>query len=478
MKVLIATTEMVPYAKTGGLADVAGALPAALRAQEGVAPAAFLPLWRGVDRKGLRPVAHLRVPVSTKKIDASVLEGTTPSGDRIFFLDAPQYFDRDGLYQQGGRDYDDNCERFVFFSRAVCEFLTTPIFPADVVHAHDWFGGLIPVYLKSLYADRVRPRPSTVFTIHNIAYQGLFWHYDWHLLGLPWSFFTYDRLEFYGKINLLKGGVAYADKVTTVSARYAEEIRTPAFGAGLDGLLAKRSRDLSGIQNGIDADAWNPATDPHLAARYDFDTIEEKARCKAELQEIASLPKDPKVPVLGFVGRLAEQKGLDLLLASMNDLLALGTQFVLLGTGEARYETQLRDLARREPMATGIFLQFSDPLARKVEAGVDYFLMPSRFEPSGLNQLYSMRYGTPPIVHRVGGLADTVEDGVTGFVFDEMTPGSFVEAVRRARELFSKTRSYRKMQKEGMSRDFSWARSAAKYVEVYRGALATARGGQ
>lgn len=478
MKILFASTEMVPYAKTGGLADVVAALPPALTAEslateslptERVEVAVILPRWRSVETAGLKKVGRLSIPVSKKRVSAEVLLGRSPSGTTVYFLDAPQYFDRAELYQENGEDYLDNCERFAFFSRAVCEFWEAGIFRADVLHLHDWFTGLVPVYLDAFHRDR--PRPATLFTIHNIAYQGVFWHYDMHLLGLPWSYFTFDRLEFFGKINFLKGGIVFADKVSTVSARYAEEIQTPRFGAGLDAVLRHRADDLVGIQNGIDVEAWNPATDLNLAARYDANSIEKKAANKADLQRMASLPEDAEAPLFASIGRLTEQKGIDLILGAVDEILADGGQLVVLGRGDPELERHLKDSVRRRPRQVAVFFDFSEALAHKIEGGADFFLMPSRFEPSGLNQLYSMRYGTVPIVHEVGGLADTVEDDKTGIVFSEPTVAALSDAVRRAKALWGDRGRYRAMQREGMSRDFSWKSSAKRYREVYRAAL-------
>jgi starch synthase len=482
MKVLFAASECVPYAKTGGLADVAAALPAALR-ERGIDARIIMPRYRSIPLEGLKEVVGgLAVPVSTRTVWGKALSGETADGVPIYFVDQPQYFDRAGLYGDGAKDYPDNAERFVFFSRAVVEFCRKSDFTPDVIHCNDWFTGLVPVYLKTLYAkDKVLRDLRSVFSIHNLAYQGVFWHYDMHLTGFPWSLFRFDRLEFYGKLNFLKGGLVFSDAITTVSERYSREIRTPEFGCGLDPILVQRAEALTGIVNGVDYRVWDPSADPHLADRYDADSLDAKLACKRDLQRLNNLPESDAM-LIGIVSRMIDQKGFDLISESFEEILALGAQVVLLGTGEDKYHAFFREIARRHPLQTGINLTFSDELAHKIEAGADLFLMPSRFEPCGLNQIYSLRYGTPPVVRAIGGLADTVtewspETGEgTGFLFEAYESAAMMEAIRRASASFADRAKWRALQRNGMRQDWSWTASAGRYLDVYGKILAAARG--
>lgn len=477
MKILFVTSECVPYVKTGGLADVAGSLPKALR-EIGVDARIFMPRYRAIPTEGAKEVVGgLPVPVSSKTVYGRVLESTTPSGVPIYFLDQPHYFDRKELYVEKGTDYPDNAERFVFFSRAVVEFLRRGVFAADVVHANDWFSGLVPVYLRTLYShDTVASRVRTLFSIHNIAYQGIFWHYDMHLTGLSWDLFRFDKLEFFGKINFAKGGIIFSDIVSTVSERYAKEIVTPDGGFGLDAALAKRGGDLVGIVNGADYSEWNPATDAHLAVPYDAASIAKKLECKRDLQRLNNLPESD-APLVGIVSRLSDLKGIDLIVKSFDALMNLGVQFVLLGTGDAPHQDFFARAAKKYPLQAGVNLAYSDALAHKIIAGADIFAMPSRQEPCGLTQLYSMKYGTVPVVRAVGGLADTVRpwnatDGSgTGFLFSDYTSDAFLAIVRDALALRGDAKAWDRIRRNGMSEDWSWSRSAKKYVEVYERAM-------
>lgn len=467
MKILFCATECVPYVKTGGLADVAGALPKALR-DLGIDARVILPRHRAISLQGLNEtIGGLPVPISSKTVYGKVFETVAPNGVPMYFVDQPHYFDRKELYVEGGKDYADNAERFVFFSRAIIEFIRREKFVPDIIHVNDWFTGLVPVYLRTLYSkDAVLKNIRTVFTIHNLAYQGVFWHYDMHLTGLPWTLFRFDKLEFYGKLNFMKGGLIFSERISTVSRRYAQEIQRPADGCGLDAVIRKRSGDLTGIVNGIDYDAWNPATDEHLAARFSPNDLEGKRACKREVQKLNNLPESDK-PLFGIVSRLAEQKGFDLFAEIFDEMLADGAQFVLLGTGDKKYHDFFADKARRYPLQVGVNFVFSDPLAHKIEAGADIFLMPSRFEPCGLNQLYSMRYGTIPVAGRVGGLADTIEDGATGFLFENHSAREFLAAVRRAVAAYHDRDAWKNLQRNAMNADWSWERSAKEYAKLY-----------
>jgi starch synthase len=476
MRVVMAASEAVPYAKTGGLGDVVGALPLALR-RLGIEVAIVLPGYGSINaqRFGLQPADWpLAVPVSNRTVHAGVLRGRLDDGISVYCIDAPQYFARPFLYGTPDGPYPDNAERFAFFSRAVLA-LAAQLGAPDVLHCHDWQTALAPVFLR---ADAARyptlAAVRTVMTIHNLAYQGLFWHLDWHLLNLDWRYFTPGSLEFYGKINYLKGGIVFADAITTVSPTYAREIQTPAFGCGLEGVLAARRRVLSGILNGVDYDEWNPERDAAIAAPYTADDRRGKAACKADLQARMSLPANRHVPVIGIVSRLTAQKGWDLVAAIAPQLLRQHVQLVVLGSGETGYEQLVRRLARRHPQHVAARIAFDDRLAHQIEAGSDLFLMPSRYEPCGLNQMYSLRYGTIPIVHRTGGLADSVlpfdpdTSAGTGFTFAEYTPAALLACIETALHTYQRPDAWAALIGNAMRADFSWERSAGAYAQLYR----------
>jgi len=474
MRVLFCASEIVPLAKTGGLADVAGALPAALAAR-GVDVRLAMPRYRGIaiEREHLGPV---QVRVGERVLAGTVGEAHLPGGHLpVWLVDQPALFDRPGLYGEGGTDYPDNLIRFTFFSRAVLQWLRRDAWQPEVIHCNDWQTALIPAVLAAEGRG-----PATAFTIHNLAYQGLFPAEQFPLTGLPGAMFTMRGLEFWGRVNLLKGGLYFADVLSTVSETYAREIQTEEFGAGLDGVLRDRAADLFGILNGVDYSVWDPSVDTLIPARYSADDLGGKAVCKQHLQQAFRLPAEPRTPLVGMVTRLADQKGLDLVAEIINDLLGLGVQFVLLGTGDPKYHALVEDLTARRPGQVGGRLGFDNALAHLIEAGADLFLMPSRYEPSGLNQLYSLRYGTVPVVRRTGGLADsivdttpqTLEDGTAnGFVFDAYTPAALWEALRRALDAYRAPAVWLSVQQHGMRADFSWNRSAGRYLELYERAL-------
>lgn len=474
MRVLFCASEIVPLAKTGGLADVAGALPAALAAR-GIDVHLAMPRYRGVSLRH-DGWSLLEVRVGPDAIIGAAMEGRMPgNGPPITLIDQPELFDRPGLYGENGRDYDDNLTRFAFFSRAVLQWLDAQPWQPDVIHCHDWQTALIPAILAA-----ERRGPATVLTIHNLAYQGLFPAEQLPRTGLPASMFTMRGLEFWGQVNLLKGGLYCADVLTTVSETYAQEIQTPEFGAGLDGVLRDRAEDLFGILNGADYSVWDPSVDPLIPARYSPDDLGGKVLCKQHLQRAFNLPDEPRTPLIGMVTRLADQKGLDLVAAVIADVLAAGAQFVVLGTGDPKYHTLFEELARRFRAQVGVRLGFDNALAHQIEAGADLFLMPSRYEPSGLNQLYSLRYGTVPVVRRTGGLADSVVDvtpdtleggSANGFVFARYAADALGEALRRALDAYRTPAVWRRIQQHGMRADFSWDRSAARYGELYERAL-------
>jgi starch synthase len=480
LRILYVAAEVAPYAKTGGLADVAGALPEALR-RLGHDVRVVMPRHRGVEAAtgALRvAVPRVAVPIGDRTVEGALLEGRLGRGVPIYFVAHDGYYDRPALYGE-----IDDCERYVFFCRSVLAALPALGWMPQVIHANDWQAGLIPVYLETLYRDTpAYAEVASVFTVHNLAYQGIFWHYDLPMTGLGWDLFTPAGLEFYGHLSLLKGGLVFGDLLTTVSPTYAREIQTPAFGERLEGVLRERSADLVGILNGLDVEAWNPATDPDIAKRFDRDDPAGKAACTAALRDEVGLP-DPggRTPLVGVVSRLAEQKGIDLVAGSVPALRAGGGQLVVLGTGEEPLERLLGELARAHPEAVAVRLGFDDRLARRIYAGADMFLMPSRYEPCGLGQLIALRYGTVPIARRTGGLTDTVRpwdplagEG-TGFLFDELSAAGCSAALASAFAVHADAVAWRRLVANAMAADFSWDASAEAYVTCYRRAIKKAR---
>ena len=487
MKILFVVSEVDPLAKTGGLADVAAALPKALAAL-GHDVRIVLPLYREIDRKrfGLRPTAiTLAVPVGAMTRQGLVWDTVLPqTAIPTYLIECAPLFDRDGLYQVKGQDHPDNLERFSFFSQAVLRMLPALGWQPEVIHSHDWQAALVVAHLAMtpLGRDPFFASTSTVFTIHNLAYQGLFPREQWPLTQLPDTAFGLEGLEFYGKINCLKAALVSAKWLTTVSPTYVREIQTPEFGCGLEGVLRVRQANLVGILNGIDLEAWNPRTDPHLAAAYSDEQLAGKALCKLALQKRQRLPERHDL-LIGMIQRLVEQKGIDIFVEALEGLMSLPVQIVVLGTGDPKYHEALSALAKRFPRRLSVSLAFDNALAHQIEAGADAFLMPSRFEPCGLNQLYSLRYGTVPIVKNVGGLADTVvdltpgtqaENAATGFVFEEHSARALLEAVRRAATAFRDHALWLQLMRVGMQQDVSWTRSAAAYVNIYERACGRA----
>jgi starch synthase len=482
LRILMMAPEAAPFAKTGGLADVVGALPRALAAL-GHDVRVLIPKYRGVEAQAgpLTLVASdLRVPLGDRAAAGALFEAKSRGGVTIYFLAHDHYYDRAGFYGTADGDYWDNCERFVFFCRGGLEAvaaLGAAGWRPQVIHANDWQTGLVPVYLQTVYRDHPVLSPlATLFTIHNVAYQGVFWHYDMPMTGLGWDLFTPAGIEFYGRLNFLKGGLVFSDLLTTVSRTYAQEIRTAAFGNGLDGVLEERSRDLHGVINGIDYEIWNPETDAALAKRYGPGDLEGKAICRAALREEMGLGAGPG-PVIGMVTRLAGQKGLDLTLDALPGILATGAQLALLGSGEAHLEEAFTAAAAANPGRVAVRIGYDDVLARRIYAGADAFLMPSRYEPCGLGQLIALRYGAVPIVRRTGGLADTVRevDPVrrtgTGFVFEAFAAEPLVEAVSRAAAARQVPALWGAIVRNAMAEDYSWDASAREYVNLYRRAL-------
>jgi len=475
-RVLFVASEAHPLAKTGGLGDVCGSLPPALRAL-GCDVRLLMPAYPEAKRTAgkLRTVGTL--PKFLTDTPATLLEGNLPGGDvPLWLIDFPLAFDRAGhpYLTDDGRPWPDNAARFAVLcvaALALARGESAVTWRPDVVHCHDWQTGLVPALLA-----QTPSRPVTIFTVHNLAYQGLFSADTFHQLRLPSSLWSPDALEFHGQLSFIKGGLTFADRVTTVSPTYAREIQTPELGCGLDGLLRHRADRLRGILNGIDDAVWNPQTDPHLAQTYSAATLDQKQRDKRALQEHFDLPPDSQVPVLGIVGRMVEQKGFDLILDAWPKLAAEKAQIVVLGSGERNFEDAWRDAAKRNPQQVAVQIGYDEALAHQIEGGADMFLMPSRFEPCGLNQMYSLRYGTVPIVHRVGGLADTVVDATadtlangtaTGFTFDEPTPHSLARAALRAIALYRDPVKWRALALNGMRQDFGWRTSAQAYAALY-----------
>ncbi len=476
MKIVFVASEMTPFIKTGGLADVIGSLPDEIQAL-GHKVLVFIPRAKGVDPQKweLRTVIdRLDVPVGTEKETGRIFSRTLKSGVEVYFVDHPEFFCREGIYGTPLGDYPDNDRRFIFFERAVLETLRAIGESPDVIHCHDWQTGLIPIYLKTLYAEvPLFQKTRTIFTIHNLAYQGNFPPDSLSMTGLGWSQFRMERLEFYGKLSFLKAGILDADLVTTVSERYAEEIQTKEFGCGMEGVLAKRRGHLIGIVNGINPREWDPETDPDLAARYNFSTIDKKGINKSTLQKENGFVVDPKIPLLGLVARLVEQKGLDILIPALGAMTDLGAQFVLLGTGEEKFHQALRDVAKKYRGRCGIHILFDPKMAKRIYASCDMLLIPSYFEPCGLGQMIAFRFGTIPLVRRTGGLADTVQEfnpktgKGNGFCFDDYTPEALMTTVRHAFELYRNPKTWLALVKNAMASDFSWVASAKKYARVY-----------
>jgi len=479
LRVCVCTPEAAPLVKTGGLADAAGGLVQAL-ADAGCDVRVVLPAYRAIDRSalGFRSIGAAEIPLGPSRVEVRLFEGRLP-GSRVpvYLIADDASFDRPGLYGEHGTDYPDNLRRFTVYGRGALALLRRLSWSPDVLHCHDWQTALLPIWLRVEPRDAVLVATATLLTIHNLAYQGVFAADALPLTGLGPDLFTPRGVEFFGNLNLLKGGLLFADLLSTVSEQYAREIQTEAFGCGLDGVLRERRGDLLGILYGVDYAIWDPAVDRLLPARYTPDDLSGKAVCKAHLQRAQGLAADPTVPLLGMVARLVDQKGLDLVGAAADVILGLGTQLVLLGSGEPRYHALLEDLHARYPSRAAVTLGVDDPLAHLIEAASDVYLMPSRYEPSGLNQLYSLRYGTVPVVRRTGGLADTIVDATpeavaggvaNGFAFDAYTPDAFLDAVKRAVFAFRDVDVWRRLQARGMRQDFSWARAAGRYLEAYR----------
>ncbi|VAV84628.1 Glycogen synthase, ADP-glucose transglucosylase [hydrothermal vent metagenome] len=494
LNVVIAASEILPFAKTGGLADVIGALPGALRG-EGVETTLFMPLYREVREGGntsgagsgnIKPTGiTINVPIGKRVVVAELYKDSLGAAT-IYFLRCDEYFDRSFLYGTQEGAYFDNLERFTLFSRGVIEAVMMLGINPDVIHCSDWQTGLIPAYMKTLYGS-VFSNTATVFTIHNMAFQGIFPTSFYDITGLPYSAYNPEGLEYWGQINLLKAGIVYSDIITTVSETYSREIQTKEQGCGLQGVLAGRSEELFGILNGVDYDIWNPEKDEFIAANYSSKDLKGKAACKKALIKEYGLKVKQGEPLIGIISRLTDQKGFDIVAEATAALMEMGLGIVILGSGERKYQELMLELAKTYKGRLGVKISFDNALSHRIEAGADFFLMPSRFEPCGLNQFYSLRYGTIPVVRATGGLDDSIIDykppGAgsssargNGFKFKRYTAKALTGKVAEAIELFKDKKAIKALRVKAMTEDFSWKRSAARYLELYELAIAKVRG--
>jgi starch synthase len=482
VRILFVASEGLPFSKTGGLADVVEALPRALVVQ-GHEVAVLLPRYKNT-KAGTVVIPSLTIPFSSRLRFPSILDGTQISGVRYFFLDDPAYFDRDGLYGTSSGDFPDNAERYSEFCRAAVE-LVKQFWPADVIHCHDWQTALVPVLLRTAYGDdpSVKDIP-VVFTIHNMGYHGTFGRDVLDRIGISQMLFNPAALEFFGNVNFLKAGLVYSDYLTTVSKTYAKEIQTPEFGYGLDGVVRNRADRLVGIVNGVDYSAWSPEKDRLIPMKYSAKDMSGKQVCKQALLDLFGIPAEyASRPLIGIVSRFADQKGFDLIAEKAYEFMREDLSLVVLGTGDRKYEELFRALANTFPGRVGVKIAYDNEIAHKIEAGADMFLMPSRYEPCGLNQIYSLKYGTVPVVRATGGLEDTVETfdlehGTgTGFKFAEYSGDAMMYAIRQALHHCADERIWKRIQLNGMSKDFSWKNPAAEYSRVYEAALSS-RGGR
>jgi len=485
MHIVFAASECVPFAKTGGLADVVGALPRKL-VKLGHDVTVYLPLYARVrpfiEDKPKYVAQSITIPFRYYNRFVGIVDGGLRDGVRHYFVDCPELFDRKELYGTKAGDYPDNAERFGLFCRAVLEASKLLGVP-DVFHVHDWQASLIPVYLRTVYAaDPLLLSARTVLTMHNAGYQGAFPPATTEELLFPWSLFTMDKLEEYDRFNFLKGGIVYSDLLTTVSKKYAEEIQTAEFGEQLDGVLRLRKADLRGILNGVDYSLWDPSVDGNLAAHYTPGDLEGKQQCRADLLHAFGLDEvEETTPVIGIVSRFVPQKGFDIVAQIAEELAARDVAVVALGTGEPFYETFFRGLAFRHPANIAVQNRYDDALAHKIEAGADMFLMPSRYEPCGLNQIYSLKYGTVPVVRATGGLDDTIEEwdaetgAGTGFKFEGYEPLDLLTTIDRALEAFQNKESWTRLMQNGMAQNYSWEQPAREYAAVYEEAALRSR---
>lgn len=452
IKVLFCSSEVLPFVKTGGLADVSGSLPLALE-KLGVNIIITMPKYKGIDKN---------TTILGKNI-------------KVYFIENDAYFLRDGLYGNKNIDFPDNLERFAYYSRKSLEIIKEIGFKPDIIHSNDWQSALIPIYLKNIFTkDEFYKEIKTIFTIHNLAYQGIFLKEEFSKLGLDWGLFNINGLEYYDKINLMKGAIIFSDKVNTVSPTYAKEIQSAEYGSGLNGLLTAYADKLSGILNGLDYSLWDPLKDKFIAKRYSFATLRDKYINKIALQKESGLTPNERIPLFGLISRLVDQKGLDILAGCLDEMLKKNLQFVLLGTGDQKYHQLFEEVKKNYPDKISVRLGYDAALAQKIYAGSDIFLMPSRYEPCGLGQIISLKYGTAPLVRKTGGLADTIIDVSTnpatgnGFVFTEYSSVELLKAIERALSFYEDKTLWKSIIHRGMNADFSWKASAKKYLELYK----------
>lgn len=460
MRVAFFSSEVYPYAKTGGLADVCGALPLALE-KLGASVIIFLPRYRSIDPQAF----------GLKRLNNHVWTSTLGKNIPVYFIENERYFDRDGLYGDAAGDYPDNLERFQYYCAKSLEIIKQLNLKVDIAHCHDWQAALIPAYLKFLYGkDPFYSGIKSILTIHNLAYQGIFPKEKYPKLGLEERLFNQEGFEFYNQISLLKGGIVYSDVLTTVSNTYAKDIQTERLGCGLDGVLRRREDGIIGILNGIDDTTWNPAADENIAAKYSVQDMSKKYINKEDLQKISKLPVRKDVPLFGFVGRLSHQKGIDLIFEALETILKMDLQVVVKGVGDGKYYPLMEKMSAKYPEKLALHMTFDERLAHQVYAGSDIFLMPSVYEPCGLSQMISLRYGTVPLVYHTGGLVDTVqsfEKGGNGFVFKDYTNADFIKTVKTAVDLYHSKLKFEELAKRDLQYDFSWTRSAQQYFSLY-----------
>ena len=477
LSVFFLSSEVYPFAKTGGLADVAGSLPGAL-SEAGCRVCVMLPLYKRIFSENfpLEELFEIDVPVGDEIKKGRVYRSFLDLEKKIpvFLIWQKEYFDRENLYGDEHGDFPDNAERFSFFCRAALSIIPRTAYKPWIIHCNDWQTALVPLYLKEFFSDKEYYKNTGIlFTIHNLAYQGIFSKEKLKALGLGEEFFTFTRLEFWGKINLMKAGLLYADLVNTVSPTYSKEIQTPEFGFGLDGVLRRRRDSLYGILNGIDYDVWNPATDKDIVRNYSRDNLEGKRENKRYLQQENGFPVED-IPVVGFVSRLAEQKGIDLICKAAEEMVNIPVQLVILGKGDYKYQKMLEEIAARYPGKVALHIAFDLKMAKRIYAGSDMFLMPSRYEPCGLGQMISFRFGTVPVVRKTGGLADTVEEfnpltqKGDGFLFEEYSPEGMLSALKKAFFFYRDKKLWKSLVQSGMSKDFSWRKSAEEYIKIYK----------
>lgn len=480
MRILIAASELHPYSKSGGLADVVGAL-AKFLGKAGHQVGVVTPLYRGIREAHphlRRFDYHLRLPMGQDWIEAGVWIAEPDSGVRIYFIDQPALFDRGGLYQELGGEYGDNALRFIFFSKCVTHLARYLPWRPEIIHLHDWQTGFVPILvLHQKLAEGWASAPPTCLTIHNLAFQGMYPGHVFSLANLPWEYFNPNGAEFYGLVNCLKTGIAYADILTTVSPRYAREITTPQFGCGLDGILRSRQHKLIGILNGVDYEEWNTQENPYLPMPYSPRSLSGKDANKAALQQEFGLPVQADVPVFGSITRLADQKGIGIMLGALEEMLAADMQFIQLGSGTHEYQSASLALANRFPKKVAVRIGFDPGLSHRIESGSDFFLMPSLYEPCGLNQMYSLRYGTIPVVRVTGGLDDSVIDAqedlarANGIKFKEYSARALAKAMRKALAIYEQPQWLQQFRRNAMKMDFGWAKTIEHYEEVYRRVL-------